>query len=145
MKNCKVLCVYKDVNGNQCKVDYELDGKFGTSEISKFKSDCISYEVNKENFRMIPEGVAGKGCNLEFKQFVLWKDLVKNHPRKWIVVEKNNMIMTKGIEDIYCVVVVKILSDDEIEDYMIKCYDNNLPYMSYRTTFLDNFDCGVTC
>lgn len=139
---CKVVCVYRDIDGKQCGVDFEVNGKSGSMPIKKFIDKCKDTNLIKENFRIIPEGIAGKGCNLEFKQFTLWSDLKKNYPDKWVVLDKV-MYDDKCTDGIYCGIVINILDDDEINEYMKSLYSKNIYYDRFRTTYLEDFVGGA--
>lgn len=139
---CKVLCVYKDVNGKQCLVDYSLDnGRVSTADMDSFIKSCNQHRVVQENFKIISAGLSGKNCNLDFKEYMSWDEIVSKYPKKWVVLDK---ILSKPDSlDVDRAAIIAVLDDNDIDDFMSKCFKKGLLYAFFRTEVYEDFKLGA--
>jgi len=84
----KVLRVLKDYNNNQCAVTALFDGiRYANMPMQEFLRKARANGAVRENFAITSSGVKGKGCNLEYKEFLSSAEIWKRYPDKLVVIE----------------------------------------------------------
>lgn len=64
-------------------------------------------------------------------KYYTWEQMVEMFPNKWVVVENGKLDSGRFIE---CGELIAVCDDDEIDKFIIECYENNKKIDYERTT-----------
>ena len=135
MGSIKIETVYKNSQGRQISADILVDGKLHEYvPIVQIAQQVKSGNYVADNFIVTSSGVRGRDCNLEFKEYLTWDEIVKRYPNKWValdhaIYEEAGNYLSRPVGG----VVVNIFTDDSMPDVLIKYYSGNKYYDCRRT------------